>query len=125
MEISPGLAGIIGLIVLMILLFARMWIGFAMALIGFIGFAYLSGFSSALVVLATVPYRTMADYNMSVLPLFILMATVVSNTGISQELYHSANTWVGQLRGGLALFLQSVARVRPVPSPWEKWRCQK
>jgi len=99
MEISPELFGLLGLAVLMILLFARMWIGFAMALVGFLGFACLSGFEAALKVLATVPYRTLADYNMSVIPLFILMAGIVSSTGISEELYRSANIWVGQFRG--------------------------
>jgi C4-dicarboxylate transporter DctM subunit len=103
MEMSPGTIGVIGLIVLIALLFARMWIGFAMALVGFLGFAYISGLTPALMVLATVPYRVIADYNMSVLPLFILMAAIVSNTGVSEELFRTAYAWVGQFRGGLAM----------------------
>ena len=40
---------------------------------------------------------------MSVIPLFVLMAIIVSNTGIGEDLYRSANAWVGALPGGLAM----------------------
>jgi C4-dicarboxylate transporter, DctM subunit len=100
---SPEIIGVIGLIVLLILLFAGMWIGFAMGLVGFLGFLYLNGFLPALKVLGTVPYSTLYDYTISVTPLFILMGIVVGNTGISHDLYVSANTWLGQFKGGLAM----------------------
>jgi len=103
MNLSPETVGVIGLIILLILLFARMWIGFAMGLIGFLGFAYLVGFDPALKVLATLPYSQLSDYNFSVLPLFVLMGVVSANTGISEDLYRSANAWLGQVRGGLAM----------------------
>ena len=99
MDISPGVVGSIGLVVLVVLLFGRMWIGFAMAVVGFLGFAYVAGFTPALMVLATVPYSTLADYSMSVIPLFILMAVIVSDTGIGEDLYRSANAWVGPCQG--------------------------
>jgi tripartite ATP-independent transporter DctM subunit len=97
------MVGIIGISILVILLFARMWIGFAMAFIGFLGFAYIGGFDAALGVLATVPYRYIADYTVSMVPLFIFMGIVASNTGIAEDLYRSAYKCVGQFPGGLAL----------------------
>lgn len=100
---SPEIVGVIGIAVLMIFLFAGMWIGFAIGLVGFLGFAYLGGIGPALKVLATVPYRSVADYTLSVLPLFVLMGTVTANTGMSEDLYRTARTWVGQLRGGLCM----------------------
>jgi C4-dicarboxylate transporter DctM subunit len=103
MEISPNMVGVIGIIVLLIFLMLRMWIGFAMALIGFVGFAYIVGINPAFKVLATVPYSTLSNYTISVIPLFILMGVVAGNTGISEALYRSANTWLGQVRGGLAM----------------------
>ena len=103
MTMSPEIVGIIGVLLLIILLFAQMWIGFAMALIGFLGFAYLTGLGPACKIVATVPYRVLTDYTFSVIPMFILMGAVAANTGISGELYRSAHAWIGQLRGGLAM----------------------
>ena len=103
MEVSSSMVGLIGMIVLIVLLFFRMHVGFAMVTIGFLGFIYLGGLNPALKVLATVPYRTLADYTISVLPLFIFMGILASNTGIGESLYHSAQDWLGEVRGGLAI----------------------
>lgn len=100
---SPELVGVISLIALIVLLFAGMWIGFAMAFLGFFGFAYLAGFQAALGVLATVPYSSIALYGVSVVPLFLLMGNVAANSGISADLYKTGYKWVGHLPGGLAM----------------------
>ena len=100
---SPELVGVIGLIALIVLLFSGMWIGFAMAFLGFFGFAYLAGFQAALGVLATVPYSSIALYGVSVVPLFLLMGNVAANSGISADLYKTGYKWVGHLPGGLAM----------------------
>ena len=97
------MVGVIGVIALLVFLIARMWIGFAMGLIGFFGFAYIVGIYPAFKILATVPFTTLSNYTISVIPLFILMGVVAGNTGISEALYRSANTWMGQVRGGLAM----------------------
>jgi len=103
MDLSPNIVGVIGIIVLLITLIARMWIGFAMGLIGFLGFAYIVGIGPAFKVLATVPFTTLSNYTISVIPLFILMGVIAGNTGISEALYRAANVWMGQVRGGLAM----------------------
>jgi tripartite ATP-independent transporter DctM subunit len=100
---SAELIGILGLILLMVLLIARMWIGLAMAMVGFFGLLMLKGMDSAFGVLGTVPYKYVAFYPMSAIPLFIFMAMVISNTGIATSLFNTAHTWLGQLRGGLAM----------------------
>ena len=100
---SANIVGLIGLAVLLVLLFVRMWIAFALALVGFLGFAYIGGMKAALGVLATIPYSTVASYNMTVMPLFLLMGTIASVGGISGDLYHTAYKWMGHLRGGLAM----------------------
>ena len=100
---SPELLGIIGIAFLVVLLIARMWIGLAMALVGFLGFVYLKGFGSAFGVLGTVPYKYISIYPISAIPLFIFMAIVIANTGISTSLFNTAHKWLGQLRGGLAM----------------------
>ena len=68
--------GIAGSVLLIILIFCRIWIGISMATVGFLGFAYLAGIDPALGVLRTVPYRFVSDYNVSVLPLFLLSVIV-------------------------------------------------
>ncbi len=100
---TPLTVGIIGICILLVLLFSRMPIGFVMALVGFAGFAYLSGFDGGLGVLRTVVYSTFADYNLSVIPLFILMGSFCFFAGLSKDLYDTVHSWLGQLRGGLAM----------------------
>ncbi len=100
---TPLTVGIIGICVLLVLLFSRMPIGFVMGLVGFVGFAYLSGLAGGLGVLRTVVYSTFADYNLSVIPLFILMGSFCFFAGLSKDLYDTVHSWLGQLRGGLAM----------------------
>jgi len=100
---TPLTIGLIGIGVLFILLFSRMSIGLVMALVGFAGFAYLIDLDGALGVLRTVPYRTFADYGLSVIPLFILMGEFCFFAGLSKDLYDTVHSWIGQLRGGLAM----------------------
>jgi C4-dicarboxylate transporter DctM subunit len=95
--------GLIGIGVLFILLFSRMPIGFVMALVGFVGFAYLVDLESALGILRIVPYATFADYGLSVIPLFILMGEFCFFAGLSKDLYDTVHSWLGHLRGGLAM----------------------
>jgi C4-dicarboxylate transporter DctM subunit len=97
------LIGLIGIVILFVLLFLKIPIGFSMALVGFGGFAILRSFDGAIGVLGTVPFRLVSDYTIAVLPLFMLMGTIAANTGISRDLYNTAHTWVGQFRGGLSM----------------------
>jgi tripartite ATP-independent transporter DctM subunit len=95
--------GIIGIGVLIILIFARMHIGISMALVGFLGFAYIIGWAPALGLLKTVPYSTLSNQNLSVIPLFILMGAFAFSAGISEDLYSTVHKWLGHFRGGLAM----------------------
>jgi C4-dicarboxylate transporter DctM subunit len=101
--VTPFTAGVIGICILVVLLFSRMPIGFAMGLVGFAGFAYLTGFTGGLGILRTVVYSTFADYGLSVIPLFILMGSFCFFAGLSKDLYDTVHSWLGQLRGGLAM----------------------
>ena len=100
---SPETTGLVGLILLVVLLFARMWIGAAMALVGFLGYTYIMGLKPAFAVVAQIPFSTIAWYPMSTVPLFIFMGVIIFNSGVGTALYDTAYKWVGQLRGGLAM----------------------
>lgn len=100
---SPETIGLIGVGVLIVLLFFRVWVGIAMALVGFLGFAWIVGFKHAFLIMGSVPYAAISDETVASVPLFILMGVVVSNTGIAKDLYRTAYQWLGHLRGGLAM----------------------
>ena len=100
---SPEVVGLLGLCILIVLIFLRMNIAFAMAAVGFFGFACIGGFESALGILGTTVYSTVASYSITVIPLFIFMGSVISNSGMGDTLYRGAHKWFGHLKGGLAV----------------------
>jgi C4-dicarboxylate transporter, DctM subunit len=100
---SPEIIGIIGLAVLLILLFSGMWIGAAMATVGFVGYAVIVGIKPAFGMVSQIPFTTMAWYPLTCVPLFVFMGIVIFHSGIGEDLYKTAYTLVGQLRGGLAM----------------------
>jgi C4-dicarboxylate transporter DctM subunit len=102
-KMSPESVGLVGILLLIVLLFMRVWVGTVMAVVGFLGFAYITTFKSALMILGAVPYSTIANETVASVPLFILMGVIVSNTGVAGDLYYTAYKWLGQLRGGLAM----------------------
>ncbi len=102
-KFSPPLIGYIGIALLFVLLFSGMSIGLVMILVGFLGMAYLVNMTSGLSSLGTVPYLTIANYSLAVLPLFILMGELAFASGLSDELYFMFNKWIGHLPGGLAM----------------------
>ena len=102
MELS--IVGIIGILVLLIVLFVfGMPVGFAMAVVGFCGFAYVVSFNAALNMIAADLWTTFSKYGLTVIPLFILMGYLAFNAGIAERLYDAAYKWMGHWRGGLAI----------------------
>lgn len=95
-----ALVGFVGMFVLMAL---RVPIGIAMGIAGIGGFAALSGSGPALNLLSNVPLSVLTDYNLSVIPMFILMGAFASHAGMSTELFAAGRAWLGHRRGGLAL----------------------
>jgi C4-dicarboxylate transporter, DctM subunit len=100
---TPVTVGIIGLIVMIVLMFAGMPIGFVMGLVGFLGLVCLNGLDAALSLIGMVPYRTFSDYGFSVIPLFMLMGAFSFTSGISSDLYDAARKMMGRVPGGLAM----------------------
>ena len=88
---------------LLILAFARVPIAFAMGIIGYAGFTFLRGPDAALSQMAQTAFATGINYELSVLPLFILMGNFVTSARLSEDLYKAANGFLGHRRGGLAM----------------------
>ncbi len=100
---DPILVGTLSFGVLFVLLALTVPIGFAMGLAGLGGMAMIIGWSPALSLFGTTVYETTVTYDLSIVPLFVLMGSVASHSGLSRELYEAFNAWFGAFRGGLAL----------------------
>ena len=100
---TPEVVGIIGIFLLFVFLFLRLYIGVAMALVGFVGFSYLSGTSTGLSLFGMIPYSTASFYTLSIIPLFVLMGQIAFHSGMSEDIYKSVHKWMGHLPGGLAM----------------------
>jgi C4-dicarboxylate transporter DctM subunit len=98
---STNAVAIIGFLSLFGLMLLRVPVGMAMGLVGVCGFGYLVGGAPALKLVGQTSMRTVTDYTFGVIPMFLLMGTFVSNSGMSRELFKTANGFVGHLRGGL------------------------
>ncbi|WP_309082967.1 TRAP transporter large permease [Chelativorans sp.] len=97
------LTAIIGFIAMFVLMALRVPIGIAMGLVGVFGFAAMRGMMPALNLLTTSPFRVVTDFNLTLVPFFILMGAFATNSGMSRELFRTGNAWLGSFRGGLAL----------------------
>ena len=100
---SPALVGLFGILALFVLLLLRLPVWAALALIGFLGNATLTGWSSATATLGQAPFDIASLYTLSVIPLFILTGGVASGTGLSADLFKAARVMMSNLRGGLAV----------------------
>src|SRR5208282_2960101 len=98
---STDAVAALGFVALFALMLLRVPVGMAMGLVGVSGFSYLVGGGPALKLVGQTSMRTVTDYTFGVIPMFLLMGTFVSNSGMSRELFKAANGFVGHLRGGL------------------------
>jgi len=97
------LTGLIGLAALIALIAIRVPIAHSMLLVGASGIAILSGPAILLSQLKTLVYSQFSIYDLSVLPMFVLMGNIASRAGLSKDLFRAANAWLGWLRGGVAM----------------------
>ena len=95
--------GIIGLGVVLLMFLTGIELGFAMALVGFVGFGIIVSMKAALNLLAKDVFDVFASYGFTVIPLFVLMGQVAFNAGIAKRLYNSAFRFIGHIPGGMAM----------------------
>src|SRR6476660_7808675 len=100
---STDAVAILGFVALFALMMLRVPVGMAMGLVGVTGFGYLVGGAPALKIVGHTSMRTVTDYTFGVIPMFLLMGTFVSNSGMSRELFRAANAFVGHFKGGLGI----------------------
>jgi tripartite ATP-independent transporter DctM subunit len=97
------IVGIIGLGVLVAFFLTGIELALAMIVVGFFGFGYLISFDAAFNMMAKDVFDTFESYNLTVVPLFILMGQIAFNAGIARRLYDTAHKFIGHIPGGLAI----------------------
>ncbi|MGQ9546904.1 MAG: TRAP transporter large permease [Dehalococcoidia bacterium] len=100
---SREMVGIISIVVLFVLLFARLPVAFVMLVLGMAGIAYLKGVPAVFFTCGSTIYNTFASYSLVVVPLFTWMGYIGFHSGIAEHLYDAAYKLVGGLKGGLMM----------------------
>jgi tripartite ATP-independent transporter DctM subunit len=99
---SPEIVGLLGIAVLLILLAVRVPVAIAMFIVGLGGIGILRNPNVALTYLSNDSFGLASSADLVVIPLFILMGNVATESGLSRRLYDAAYAWIGHWRGGLA-----------------------
>jgi tripartite ATP-independent transporter DctM subunit len=97
------LTGILGFVALLALIAIRVPIAYTMILVGLVGTSILSGPAIVLSQLKDLGYSQFSNYDLTVLPMFILMGGLAYRCGLSYDLFRGANAWIGRFRGGIAM----------------------
>jgi tripartite ATP-independent transporter DctM subunit len=100
---DPVTLGVLALAVLVALIAIRMPIAYAMILVGGVGIVLINGPMLLMSQLKTLAYGQFSIYDLSVVPMFVLMGALASKVGLSQALFRAANAWLGWMRGGTAM----------------------
>lgn len=100
---TPLEIGILGCVILFLLLAASLPVAFAMAVVGFFGFAMIRTPEAAASMITLELYETFSSASLTVIPLFVLMGQVSFHAGISRRLFDAAYHWLGHFPGGLAI----------------------
>ena len=100
---EPLAIGLAGLAVLTLLIVLRMPIALAMILVGGVGTTLLNGPAIFFNQLKTLAYGQFSIYDLSVVPMFVLMGNIATKAGLSKALFRAANAWLGWFRGGVAM----------------------
>ena len=88
---------------MIVLIVLRMPIAIAMLISGALGFGLIAGWRPLLGLMSEAPYSRVANHELTVIPLFVLMGQFAAQGGLSKMLYRSALAWVGHYRGGIAM----------------------
>ena len=98
---EPLVVGWLSLVLMIILLFLGMPIAFVMLLISFLGYVVIAGFGPAISMVAMIAYVSLVKYQLTVVPLFIIMGHFAHFAGFANDLFKVTQKWLGHYRGGI------------------------
>ena len=99
-SLALGFSGFAAIIALVLL---RVPIGLALAAVAIIGLYLLVGLDIALSMLRILPFDFVSNWDLSAIPMFLLMGSVAHSAGMTARLFEAARLWFGRLPGGLAV----------------------
>jgi tripartite ATP-independent transporter DctM subunit len=112
---DPVILGYLGIVAVLVLIFARVPIAFALATIGFIGliltigwpegteFDFERGWTAAISFIAFEPFSFISSFSLVAIPMFLMMGYVAFHAGFTKDMYHTARVWMSGTPGGLAM----------------------
>lgn len=100
---SSAWLSLLSLGAILVLIALRLPIGVALGGVAFAGFWYMRNLEVALSVVKEVPFVFAANWELTAIPMFLLMGAIANNSGISASLFRAARVWLGALPGGLAV----------------------
>lgn len=77
-------------------------VAFSLSLVGFTALYILSG-NQAFIALPSIYYDSLESFTLIAIPLYILMANLLSQSKVSEDLYEMIQDWVGHFTGGLGI----------------------
>lgn len=100
---SPVLIGILALALFFALALMGVKVCYSMLVSSIFGLVLLNSFKGAVSVVGTALFSMISSYDYAVLPMFVLMASIITETGMGTDLYGSCRTWLGHMHGGLCM----------------------
>jgi C4-dicarboxylate transporter, DctM subunit len=97
-----GLIVALVFVLLFVLLFLGTHLGLAMSSVAILGTSLMIGYDSALSLAGLSIFEAAQSFDLSVIPLFVLMGCLASRSGISSDLFAAFHSWLGRYHGGLA-----------------------
>jgi tripartite ATP-independent transporter DctM subunit len=101
--VNPVSVGLLSFLALTLFLMSGVRIAFATAICGFFGLWIMRGYDPAASLSAQTILGHVTNYNLLVLPLFIMMGFFAYYANITRDIYWAARQWLGHLPGGLAV----------------------
>jgi TRAP-type mannitol/chloroaromatic compound transport system permease large subunit len=95
--------GFVSLAAIIVLIGLRVPIGIALAAVALVGTAAIAGTATAFSLAGLLPYDFASSWELSAIPMFLLMGTITYHSGLVTSLYDAARLWLRALPGGLAV----------------------
>jgi tripartite ATP-independent transporter DctM subunit len=102
-EESPVATGALSFVLMLLLLGLRVPVAIAMIAVAFFGYAMIVGLTPALGRLGSDAFREAGSYNLSVIPLFVLMGLLLAGANLGRDLYRALDAFLWRMRGGMAV----------------------
>lgn len=87
----------------LVLLSLRVQIGVALGIVSFFGIAAVLNMKAAWGIVTAVPFNFVGDWNLTAIPMFLLMGYVASTANLTSGLFRAMRIFFSRLPGGLAV----------------------